>query len=87
MRVLRSHHILPLFCMVDDSLETRATRRGRKATLRDSEVVTILAFNMLTVQTVNPASGIRLDSSVPQLRLSSLTELPELCETLPPAHP
>lgn len=50
MRVLRSHHILPLFCMVDDSLEVRVTGRGRKATLRDSEVVTILAFNLLTCQ-------------------------------------
>lgn len=50
MRALRSHHILPLYCMVDDSLESKAVGRGRKATLRDSEVVTILAFNLLTCQ-------------------------------------
>jgi hypothetical protein len=36
--------------MVDDSLESRVTGRGRKATLSDSEVVTILAFNLLTCQ-------------------------------------
>ncbi len=49
MRVLRTHHILPLFCMVDDQLPNRV-HRGRQATLKDSEVVTILAFNLLTVQ-------------------------------------
>jgi hypothetical protein len=50
MRVLRSHHILPLFCMIDDSLPTTSSGRGRKATLRDSEVVTILVFNLFTSQ-------------------------------------
>src|SRR5829696_2084940 len=50
MRVLRSHHILPLFCVVDDSLPAKVSGRGRKATLKDSEVVTILAFNLLTCQ-------------------------------------
>lgn len=52
MRVLHSHHILPLFVWIDDALAASIpqARRGRKATLRDSEVVTILAFNLLTVQ-------------------------------------
>jgi hypothetical protein len=36
--------------MVDDSLENKPAGRGRKATLNDSEVVTILAFNLLTCQ-------------------------------------
>jgi len=50
MRVLRSHHILPLYVMVDDSLPAPKVHRGRQAILRDSEVVTILAFNLLTCQ-------------------------------------
>lgn len=57
MRVLHVHHILPLYVWVDDALaslsqtekETKK-RGGRPATLRDSEVVTILAFNLMTVQ-------------------------------------
>jgi hypothetical protein len=36
--------------MVDDTLETRPYGRGRKAMLRDSEIITILAFILLTVQ-------------------------------------
>lgn len=36
--------------MVDDCLPPRAVGRGRKATLSDSEVITILAFNLLTCQ-------------------------------------
>ena len=57
MRVLHSHHILPLFVWVDDAVASlpkteKAIRQqgGRPATLRDSEVVTILVFNLLTVQ-------------------------------------
>lgn len=57
MRVLHSHHILPLFVWVDDAVaslpkteKTSKQRGGRPATLRDSEVVTILVFNLLTVQ-------------------------------------
>src|SRR5258708_7902842 len=50
MRVLRSHHILPLYVWVDDTLESPAKRSGRRSVLRDSEVVTILVFNLLTVQ-------------------------------------
>lgn len=53
MRVLRKHHILPLFVWVDDAVAsaTQTEKRvGRPSVLRDSEVVTILAFNLLTVQ-------------------------------------
>lgn len=51
MRVLHTHHILPLFVWVDDSLPVlMRPRGGRPSILRDSEVVTILAFNLLTVQ-------------------------------------
>lgn len=55
MRVLRSHHILPLFVMVDDVLASSVTTSpkkvgGRPSILHDSEVVTILAFNLLTCQ-------------------------------------
>jgi hypothetical protein len=50
MRVLHSHSLIPLFVWVDDSLPIQSVRRGRKATLRDSEVITILVFNLLTCQ-------------------------------------
>ena len=53
MRVLHSHHILPLYVWVDDAAASASQtekKLGRPAVLRDSEVVTILAFNLLTVQ-------------------------------------
>jgi hypothetical protein len=53
MAVLHSHHILPLYVWIDDALASATqtnTKPGRPATLRDSEVVTILTFNLLTVQ-------------------------------------
>lgn len=56
MSVLHQHHILPLFVWVDDALasptqtEKETKKLGRPSVLRDSEVVTILAFNLLTVQ-------------------------------------
>jgi len=51
MRVLRSHHLIPLFVMIDDALPVAAKPKGgRPSVLTDSEVVTILAFNLLTVQ-------------------------------------
>jgi len=53
MPVLRNHHILPLFVWVDDAVASAGQtekKLGRPAVLRDSEVVTILAFNLLTVQ-------------------------------------
>lgn len=51
MRVLHTHHLIPLYVMVDDSLPVAGRPHGgRPSTLRDSEVVTILAFNLLTCQ-------------------------------------
>lgn len=51
MRVLRSHHILPLFVWIDDAVASPIRPKGgRPSILRDSEVVTVLAFNLLTVQ-------------------------------------
>lgn len=50
MRVLHTHSLIPLFVLVDDNLPTQPVGRGRKATLRDSEVVTILVFNLFTTQ-------------------------------------
>lgn len=57
MSVLHHHHILPLYVWVDDAVasasqtEKEAKKRvGRPATLRNSEVVTMLVFNLLTVQ-------------------------------------
>ncbi len=53
MRVLHSHNILPLFVWVDDAIASAGQtekRIGRPSVLRDSELVTILAFNLLTVQ-------------------------------------
>src|SRR6266545_4802858 len=53
MRVLHSHHILPLYVWVDDAAASASQtekKLGRPAVLRDSEVATILAFNLLTVQ-------------------------------------
>lgn len=51
MRVLRKHHLTPLYVMVDDTLPVVAKPKGgRPSVLHDSEVITILAFNLLTVQ-------------------------------------
>lgn len=53
MRVLHSHHILPLYVWVDDALASADQTKkkiGRPSVLRDSEIVTILAFNLMTVQ-------------------------------------
>lgn len=51
MRVLRQHHLIPLYVMVDDAVASIPNPKGgRPSILRDSEVVTILAFNLLTVQ-------------------------------------
>jgi hypothetical protein len=55
MRVLRKHHILPLYVWVDDAVASTSQTKskpkgGRPAILRDSELITILAFNLLTVQ-------------------------------------
>ena len=51
MRVLRSHHILPLFVMVDDAVTSSShPKGGRPSALRDSEVITILTFNLFCCQ-------------------------------------
>ena len=53
MRILRSHHIVPLYVWVDDAVASAGQtekRMGRPSVLRDSEVVTILAFNLMTCQ-------------------------------------
>lgn len=51
MRVLRTHHLIPLFVMVDDTVvSSPKLKGGRPSVLRDSEIITILAFNVLTVQ-------------------------------------
>lgn len=53
MPVLHSHHILPLYVWVDDAVASAGQtekRIGRPSVLRNSEVITILAFNLLTVQ-------------------------------------
>jgi hypothetical protein len=52
MRVLHTHHILPLYVWVDDAVAstTQTKKLGRPTVLRDSEVVTILVFNLFTVQ-------------------------------------
>lgn len=51
MRVLYNHHIIPLYVMIDDNIiNTNHQKGGRPSVLRDSEAVTILIFNLLTVQ-------------------------------------
>jgi hypothetical protein len=50
MRVLHSHSLIPLFVLVDDSLPAPSVRCGRKATMTDSEVITILVFNLFVAQ-------------------------------------
>ena len=53
MSVLHQHHILPLYVWIDDALASAGQTKkkpGRPAILRDSEAVTILAFNLLAVQ-------------------------------------
>jgi hypothetical protein len=53
MRILHSHHILPLYVWVDDALASANQTKqkiGRPSTLRDSEIVTILTFNLMTCQ-------------------------------------
>jgi hypothetical protein len=51
MSVLHHHHILPLFVWIDDAVaSSHKPKSGRPSVLRDSEVVTILAFNLMTCQ-------------------------------------
>ena len=48
MLFLRSHDIIPLFVWVDDVLLKKQKHVGRPAVLHNSEVVTILLWNVLT---------------------------------------
>jgi len=53
MPVLHSHHILPLFVWTDDAIASTdhtIKKFGRPSVLRDSEVITILMFNLFTAQ-------------------------------------
>lgn len=52
MRSLQRHHITSLYVVIDDYLATapRTARTGRPPVLRDSEVLTILIWNGLTVR-------------------------------------
>lgn len=57
MPVLHHHHILPLFVWIDDAVASLSKtgnntkhKGGRPSVLRDSELITILAFNLCTVQ-------------------------------------
>jgi hypothetical protein len=48
MRALQKQHIVDVFVWVDDSLPKPAPQRGRKPTLRDSELLTMLIWDGLT---------------------------------------
>jgi len=51
MRSLHTHHIVNLFCLVDDSISPREKPLGgRPQVMKDSELVTALLWNMLTVK-------------------------------------
>jgi len=72
MPMLRSHHIVPLYIWVDDavaSADQAEKKTGRPPVLRDSEVVTILVFSLLTVQQQTLRQVLRLGNAVPPLRL------------------
>ncbi len=49
MLTLQSHHITDLFVFVDDLIPKRGTHVGRPAVLSDSELVTVLIWNMLSM--------------------------------------
>jgi transposase len=48
MRALQKQHIVDIFVWVDDSLPKPVSARGRKPTLTDSELLTILIWDGLT---------------------------------------
>ena len=50
MSHLQTHHIIDVYCLVDDYLPTLEPKTGRPATLSHSEVITILVWNSLTIQ-------------------------------------
>ncbi len=49
MRALQKQHIVDVYVWVDDCLP-KEVKPGVKSVLRDSEVLTIPTFNLLTVQ-------------------------------------
>lgn len=49
--LLRSHHIIDLYCWVDDLVPAQVSRIGRPALLSQSEVITILIWNTLVLRT------------------------------------
>jgi len=48
--MLVKHHIIDLYCVVDDLIPTKEKTIGRPSVLCESEIITILIWNMLTVQ-------------------------------------
>jgi hypothetical protein len=51
MLFLQTHHILDLYCWIDERVEQRARKAvGRPALLSDSEIITILVWNTLVVR-------------------------------------
>lgn len=48
MNAIQKHHIVDLFVWVDDSLPKQPVKAGRKSTLTDSELLTILIWDGLT---------------------------------------
>jgi len=50
MSQLQQHHIIDVFCIVDDILIPAIPKTGRPAKLAASEIVTILIWNSLTFQ-------------------------------------
>lgn len=88
MRALHHHHILPLYVWADDAVASATQtekKLGRTATLRDSEVVTILVFKKSAHRTAaNTASDLRLGQAISPKRFSKAAQLPKLRGTLPP---
>jgi hypothetical protein len=73
MLSLESHHIVDLFCLVDDLLpKSDRCRGGRPAILRDSELVTLLLWNVLvlhqkTIKDIWRFTSLHLQSEFPRL--------------------
>lgn len=54
MLCLQEHHIIDLYCFVDDIVKNiPKTKGGRPNLLKNSEIITILIWNVLTVQQKN----------------------------------
>jgi hypothetical protein len=51
MLCLQKHHIIDLFVLIDDLVpEVSRPKGGRPSVLKDSELVTILVWNILTMR-------------------------------------